>query len=78
MSVRVRVKTGAADAYLKSGHNKDNSTAYREEVGKWLRAMEGLEFNTRPLYDGDKIIAYEVNANTAFLPEDVDVIEEGE
>ena len=78
-TIKVRVKAGAGDAYLKSGQNSYSSEAYRQEVAEFLRQREGKEFVTRPRYNDDnEIVAYDLDNVWALLPLDVDVISEEE
>lgn len=75
--VVVRVKAGAADWYLQSAHDKYSSSLHREEVAQFLRNNEGKEFRVTPVYRVEKVVAYALNDDWCFLPEDVEVITKG-
>lgn len=72
--MKIRVKIGAADAYLRSGDNRDQSQGYREEIAQFLRDRERQILEVLPRYEGTRLV-YELNQNWAFLPRDVEVVD---
>lgn len=73
--MKVRVKVGAADAYLRSGDNRDQSQGYREEVAQFIREREGQVFDVVPCYEGERLV-YELDQNWSFLPRDVEKVDD--
>ena len=70
--VKVRIKVGAADAYLQGGAGR--SWKFRSRVADFLRAREGQEYDLRPNYQDGAVVSYQFDADWNILPEDVEVL----
>lgn len=77
--MRVKVKIGAASAYLKSTGAAGDSQDLRETVASFLKQHEGCVLEVQPVATSNlcaTVAAYRYGENWGFMPEDVEEVPE--
>lgn len=71
--ITVRIKPNAASAYVQSCISTTPESE-REDIAAFLRKWQGRTAQVAPVYNKEKVVAYALNDDWSFLPQDVDVL----